>query len=62
VSQKSNEALSQLDEMQAVLRQSIEQAKQLAEKSDHLLQEHKCRMARQQATAQRDAYLRANPE
>lgn len=62
VSQNSNEALSQLDETQAALRESIEQAKKLAEKSDSLLQEHKRKIAQQQAAAQRDAYLRDNPE
>lgn len=62
MSQKSNEALVQLDETQAALRESIEQAKRLAEKSDNLLQEHKRKIAQQQAAAERDAYLRENPE
>lgn len=62
MSQKSNDALSQLDQTQAALRESIEQAKRLAEKSDNLLQEHKRKVAQQQASAERDAYLRDNPE
>lgn len=38
---KSEQTLSDIEETQAALRESIEQAKDLAEKSEELIQRHK---------------------
>jgi hypothetical protein len=47
--------LTSIEETQAALRESIEAAKRLAERSDFLLQKHKQRLA---GDAELDAYLR----
>ena len=62
VNQKSQDSLSEIEETQAALRGSIETARQLAERSDFLLQKHKQHTEQNAAAAERDAYLRENPD
>jgi hypothetical protein len=60
VTEKPDETLTSIEETQAALRESIETAKQLAEKSDFLLRKHKRKI--EQDAARLDAHLRNDPE
>lgn len=58
VTEKRDPTLTSIEETQAALRESIESAKQLAEKSDFLLRKHK-RKLEQDAL---DAHVRKDAE
>lgn len=57
---KPDATLTSIEETQAALRESIETAKHLTEKSDVLLQKHKQKL--EQNAVGLDAHLRKNPE
>lgn len=61
VSQESENARVAIDQTAETLRESIEQAKRLAERSDDLLRKHRKKLAEQAAAAEREAYLRDHP-
>ena len=61
VNTKTAKTLSEIEETQEALRESIEQARRLAEKSDGLLQKHKHCIEEQEKAAQRSVFLRDNP-
>lgn len=60
VTDKRDRILTSIEETQAALRESIETAKQLAEKSDFLLRKHKSKL--EQDAAELDAHLRKDAE
>ena len=62
VNGKPDGTLTSIEETQAALRESIETARQLAEKSDFLLQKHKQKIEQDAAAAALDVYLRQNPD
>lgn len=61
MSQESEKAAPAVEQTQEALRESIEQAKRLAERSDSLLKKHRQKLEEQAAAAERDAYLRNHP-
>ena len=61
MSQESEKARVAIDQTPEALRESIEQAKRLAERSDDLLRKHRQKLAEQAAVAEREAYLRDHP-
>jgi hypothetical protein len=62
VNEKPDGTLTSVEESQAVLRVSIETARQLAEKSDFLLLKHMRKIEQDAAAAELEAYLRNHPD
>ncbi len=60
MNEKPDGTLASIEATQAALRESIEAARQLAEKSDFLLRKH--RKATEQDVAKLDAHLRKDAE
>jgi hypothetical protein len=60
LTEKPDATLANIEETQAALRESIETAKQLVEKSDLLLQKHKQKL--EQDTVELDAHLRKDAD
>lgn len=58
---QSERSFAEIEDTQAALRQSIAQAKELAEKSEGLLLKHKQHLESEIVAAQREAYRRENP-
>ena len=61
MSQESEKAAAAFDQTPEAVRESIEQAKRLTERSDELLRKHRKKREEQAAAAKRDAYLRDHP-
>ena len=61
MSKQVERTLAEIEAAQASLRESIEEARRLAEQSQGLLLRHKQAIDEQALAAQRDVYLRENP-